>query len=100
MKKSTTFVSRTVAGMLLLLVLSVPSLADNTKTTVDQVNDEVTISNDVDYIVNSATPFGTNGKVNIANTEHAVLIYQSYIYFRDNAFMVNKFQGLPPSVLL
>lgn len=74
MKKSTTFVSRTVAGMLLLLVLSVPSLADNTKTTVDQVNDEVTISNDVDYIVNSATPFGTNGKVNIANTEHAVLI--------------------------
>ena len=48
--------------------------AGNTKTTVDKVSGTITLSDDVDYIVTDATPFTSNGVVNIANTEHAVLI--------------------------
>lgn len=49
-------------------------MAANKKTTVTQVATSVTVSDDVDYTVTSATPFGENGIVNITNTEHAVLI--------------------------
>ena len=52
-------------------------LAANVKTTVQQVTDAVTLADDVDYIVTSATPFGTNGVVDIVNAEHAVLILSS-----------------------
>ena len=34
----------------------------------------VTLSDDVDYIITGATPFADDGIVNIANTDHAVLI--------------------------
>ena len=48
--------------------------AANSKTTVQQVTTTVTVSNNVDYVVNSATPFAASGVVNITNTSHAVLI--------------------------
>lgn len=60
---------------LLLMMLTVPGWAVNTKTTVEQVTSTVTLSTDVDYIITSATPFsGTDAIVNITNTDHAVLI--------------------------
>ncbi|MCF0209418.1 MAG: hypothetical protein HUK07_08175, partial [Bacteroidaceae bacterium] len=50
------------------------ALAANTVTTVSQVSSSVTISDDVDYVITSTTPFTTSGKVDITNTEHAVVI--------------------------
>ena len=49
-------------------------MAENTKTTVEQVTTAVTISDDVDYIITGATPFAGEGVINITNTDHAVLI--------------------------
>ena len=48
--------------------------AANTKNTVSQITTTVDVTDDVDYIVTSETPFETDGKVNIVNTDHAVLI--------------------------
>ena len=50
--------------------------AANTQERVEQVTGLVTLTEDVDYVVTSATPFGSEGVVNIANTEHAVLILE------------------------
>lgn len=66
--------------LLLTLAIAVMSLVvswGNTITTVGQVTTAVTVSDDVDYVITSATPFSGGGSVNIANTEHAVLIIQS-----------------------
>lgn len=60
----------------LLLLLSLPLcvLAANKKTTVSKVSEPVTLTEDVDYNITSATPFEDEGLVNIENTEHAVVI--------------------------
>ena len=65
----------TLAALVELLVL--PISAVNTRERVEQVAGLVTLSDDVDYIVTSPTPFTEEGVVNIANTEHAVLILES-----------------------
>ena len=57
-----------------MLTLGQNLMAANTKTTVSQVTTTVTLSDDVDYIVTSDTPFAGDGIVNITNTDHAVLI--------------------------
>ncbi|MGX8695012.1 MAG: glycosyl hydrolase [Prevotella sp.] len=56
------------------LLMAVQLMAANTKETVEQVLQTITLTNDVDYIVTSDTPFGDEGVVDIQNTEHAVLI--------------------------
>ena len=61
----------------LLLAIGLAANAANTVTTISQVTSEVTLDNNVDYVITSTTPFSENGKVNITNTEHAVLIIQS-----------------------
>ncbi|MBO4850945.1 MAG: carbohydrate binding domain-containing protein [Prevotella sp.] len=48
--------------------------AANTTKRVVQVNNTVTLTDDVDYVITSPAPFGDNGVVDIVNTEHAVLI--------------------------
>ena len=67
-----------IRGMMLalglILTTSQTLWAANQKTTVAQVTSSVTLTDDVDYIISSATPFGDNGVVDISNTEHAVLI--------------------------
>ncbi len=63
-----------MAAMTLLSCMVVSAWAANTKTTVTQVTSEVTLSDDVDYIVTGSTPFTASGIVNITNTDHAVLI--------------------------
>ena len=64
---------RTIAVLALLAVATV-SWSANKKQTVTQVTATVELTDDVDYVVTSATPFGDEGVVNIANTDHAVLI--------------------------
>ena len=63
--------------LLILIVLCLPQsmMGANRKTTVTQVSNEVTLSDNVDYLITSTTPFGDEGLVNITNTEHAVLIF-------------------------
>jgi len=52
-------------------------MAKNTTTTVEQVTSSIDVTGEVDYVITSTTPFGSMGSVNIADTEHAVVIIQS-----------------------
>lgn len=63
-----------MVAIALLMVFALQSRAANTKTTVSQVTSAVTLSDDLDYIITSSTPFTGDGIVNITNTEHAVII--------------------------
>lgn len=63
----------TLLSLSLMASLST-AMADNTVKTVAQVADVVTLSDDVDYHITSDTPFTATGKVNITNTDHAVLV--------------------------
>lgn len=65
---------RLLTWLLAGLLLGANGFAANVKNTVYQVSTPVTISNDVDYMVTSMTPFIDEGVVDIANTEHALLI--------------------------
>ena len=67
---------RSITNLLTLLLLVCASLTmtANTTTTVTQVSETVTLSEDVDYIITSDTPFTSDGIVDITNTDHAVLI--------------------------
>ena len=65
---------RTIWFALAFLCLPLTGMA-NTKQTVAQVTTAVTLSEDVDYIITSDTPFGDEGMIDITNTEHAVLIF-------------------------
>ena len=62
--------------MFLVLMLCLPLclMAANKKTSVSKVTESVTLTEDVDYQITSATPFEDEGLVNIENTEHAVII--------------------------
>ena len=60
----------------LALLLTTQLWAANEKETVEQVTTAITVTDDVDYVITSDTPFGDEGMVNIQNTEHAVLILQ------------------------
>ena len=57
-----------------LLMVATTAYGVNMRKTVLQVSGLVTLTDDVDYFVSSATPFAEDGIVNIENTEHAVLI--------------------------
>ena len=59
------------------VALGLTAYAGNTVTTVSQVSTEVTLATDVDYVITNTTPFTGSGKVDITNTEHAVLIIQN-----------------------
>ncbi|MBP5381422.1 MAG: hypothetical protein J6Y39_06825 [Bacteroidaceae bacterium] len=64
--------------LLTTFLCSVFSLfAGNTITTVEQVSESITLTDDVDYVITSTTPFATTGSVNIQNTEHAVVILKN-----------------------
>lgn len=77
---------------ILLLTFGLTANAVNTVTTVAQVSAEVTLADDVDYVITDAVPFVEGGKVNITNTEHAVLIIQSIrpSYVLKNKWLENR----------
>lgn len=83
---------RCSAAVTLLLLMALSVQAKNTKTTVTKVNETVTISDEVDYIVTSSTPFGDNGVVNIKNTDHAVLILADVKPSKAIALLANHVQ--------
>ncbi len=58
----------------LCLGLPLIGMAANTKKTVAQVTEAVTVTDNWDYIVTGDTPFAEGGSVDLVNTEHAVLI--------------------------
>lgn len=60
--------------IMVLFMACVTAFAGNTTTTVTQVSNGVTITDDMDYVITSATPFTTAGSVDIRSTEHAVVI--------------------------
>ncbi|MBO4810917.1 MAG: hypothetical protein J5552_05050 [Prevotella sp.] len=80
---------KAIQQLLTLLALLLPSQlwAANTKTTVEQVTTTVTLTDDVDYIITSATPFGDEGVVNIENTDHAVLILKAVKPSKANSIL-------------
>ncbi len=57
-------------------LLMVPLWAANTVTTVEQVTEEVTLTEAVDYHITSTTPFSLTGKINLEN-ENAVVIFDN-----------------------
>ncbi|MBR7052968.1 MAG: hypothetical protein IKI44_08310 [Bacteroidaceae bacterium] len=61
----------------LMLPGSIFTFAKNTVTRVEQVSTEVTLTDDVDYVITSATPFTGDGLINIVNTDHAVVIIEN-----------------------
>lgn len=60
--------------LFLLFGLSVGEISANQEISVTKVSTTVTISENVDYLITGTTPFAEEGRVNIVNTEHAVLI--------------------------
>ena len=62
--------------MMALLTLPLDSMA-NTRETREQVTGNVTIADDVDYVITSATPFADDAIVDITNTDHATLILEA-----------------------
>lgn len=67
---------RRMLSFVISIMASVMAWA-NTVATVSQVSTAVTVADDVDYVITSATPFTDNGRVDITNTEHAVVIVAS-----------------------
>lgn len=66
--------------ILLLITLSqflVSVFARNEIETVEQVTTPVVITEDIDYVITSTTPFADEGSVNIQATEHGVLIFRN-----------------------
>lgn len=64
-------------SFLLLCSVGMMVSAKNTKVTVEQVTEAVTLSEDYDYIITSEDPFSITGSIDITNTEHAVVILQN-----------------------
>lgn len=60
-----------------LTLLPKAAVADNTSTTVSQVSTAIVLNDDVDYHVSSTEPFTATGSIDIANTDHAVLIFDN-----------------------
>jgi len=66
-----------LAVAMMLLAICLPNSADNTKTTVAQVTENISLTENVDYHIESATPFANNAVVDIVNIDHAVVILDS-----------------------
>lgn len=61
---------------LLCLLMSMTAFSNTTKS-VTQVTTPVTITEDWDYRIDSTTPFAEEGKIDIQNTDHAVVIFNN-----------------------
>ena len=63
-----------ILSTILLSCAAFISYADNTVVNVKQVSTPVSITDNVDYAISSATPFLETGNVDIVNTENAIVI--------------------------
>ncbi len=61
-----------------ICITALTAMASNTKTNVTSVTQAVDVTGEVDYVISSSSsPFTTSGSVNIADTEHAVVIFSN-----------------------
>ena len=58
-----------------ICVMMSVNVSANSSVVVKQVSENVVITDDVDYMITSDTPFSEQGMIDIVNTEHAVLIF-------------------------
>ena len=58
-------------------LMSLAVWADRTTKTVEQVSADVSLTEDVDYVITSKVPFAENGVIDICNPDHAVVILRS-----------------------
>ncbi len=63
--------------IILACIASISTWAANKSTTVEQVAEAVTLADDVDFHITSATPFATGGSIDITNLDHAVIIFDN-----------------------
>ncbi len=68
---------RLALSFLSQLTICIAILASNSVTTVTNVSNSITLSDEVDYTITSTTPFTSSGSINITNTEHAVVIIKN-----------------------
>lgn len=69
--------NRLFTSIMAILLCSL-AFARNTTSRLAQITSPVTLSADVDLVItNATTPFTETGSVNIANTEHAVIILEN-----------------------
>lgn len=69
--------------------LSVGTRADNTKQSVAQVTEAMSLTDDVDLHITGAEPFATGGSIDIVNTEHAVVIIDAVRPSAAKALLTN-----------
>ncbi len=67
-------IKKRFSSIVAVLFTAVVMMAGNTTTTVEQVTAAVTVIDNVDYVITSATPFTAGGSIDITNTDHAVVI--------------------------
>ena len=67
-------IRKAFSAVALLATSALTAFGANTTTTVSQVSGEVTLSDDVDYVITDADPFADGAVLNITNTENAVVI--------------------------
>ncbi len=67
-------IKKRIYSLVVSMLAVITVLAANTTTQVTQVTTAVTVSDNVDYVISSATPFTATGSVDITNTDHAVVI--------------------------
>lgn len=66
-----------ILPLMFALAFGTMAEAKNTVTKIEQVAEAVTLTEDVDYVVTGTDPFTTTGSIDIANTEHAVVIFEN-----------------------
>lgn len=72
---------------LLVAISLATAWAKNTKTTVEQVTEALSLTDDVDYHISSTTPFADEGKIDIVNTDHAVVIFDALKPSKAKSFL-------------
>lgn len=79
---------KAMVGSVMLLAVAF-SAYGNTTETVEQVKGTVTLTEDVDYVITSATPFASGAVVDIVNTEKATIVFSSLKPSKVSSFYGN-----------
>ena len=86
---------KAMVGSVMLLAVAF-SAYGNTTETVEQVKGTVTLTEDVDYVITSATPFASGAVVDIVNTEKATIVFSSLKPSKVSSFYGNIRRQYPP----
>lgn len=78
---------RVLTAALIVLASYGVALAANTKQTVAQVAEAVSLTADVDYHITGTEPFASTGSIDIVNTDHAVVIFDALKPSKAKSFL-------------